>query len=132
MDTIVVATGMPFTLAFFDQPLGGVVELWQQWVQSGEIVHTRHEDPSRDSVVLLRPAVFGAVEFIPHESAGRSWADRMLYSLPCLQGHPDAGDLPPDRAYYWTLNLNGFSATPERLTDGRWGLVLGSWDLGRI
>ncbi len=132
MDTIVIATGMPFALAFLGQSLDDVVGLWEHWVDSAETVRVRHEKPERDTVVLLRPAVLGATQFIPHELVGRAWADRMLYTLPYLQGHSDISDVAPDRAYYWTLNPSGFSATPEQLPDGRTGLVLGNWDLGRI
>jgi hypothetical protein len=132
MDTIVIATGMPFFLAFLDQDIDDVVEIWERWVQSGEFVRARHEDPARDAVVRLRPAVMGTVEFIANESGGRKFADRMLWSMPHLQAHPDAADLPPERAHYWTLNMSGFSAQTETLPDGSVGLVLGNWEFGRL
>lgn len=132
MDTIVIATGMPFLLAFLDQDLDDVVEIWERWVQSGEFVHARHEDPARDAVVRLRPAAMGTAEFIANESGGRKFADRMLWSLPHLLAHPGAADVPPERAHYWTLNMSGFSAHTETLQDGSVGLVLGNWELGRL
>ena len=132
MDTIVIATGMPFLLAFLDSDLDEVVEVWERWAQSGELVRARHEDPARDAVVRLRPAAMGTVEFIAHESGGRRFADRMLWSLPHLVAHPGVGDWPPAAAHYWTLNMSGFSAQTEELPDGRVGLVLGKWEFGRL
>jgi hypothetical protein len=132
MDTIVIATGMPFLLAFLDQDLDDVVELWDRWAQSGELVRVRHEDPARDAVVRLRPAAMGTVEFIANESGGRRFPDRMLLSLPHLQAHPDAADLPPDRAHYWSLSMSGFTARTETSPDGNVGLVLGNWEFGRL
>ena len=54
VDTIVIAVGMPFCLAFLDQPIDEVVSLWESWVESGELVRARHEDPTRDAVIRLR------------------------------------------------------------------------------
>jgi hypothetical protein len=33
LDTIVIAVGMPFCLAFLDQPVDEVVALWESWVE---------------------------------------------------------------------------------------------------
>lgn len=132
MDTIVIATGMPFFLGFLDQSPDDVVAMWEAWTRSGELVAARHEDPARDAIVRLRPASMGVVEFIPNEQAGRKVAERMLWSLPHLQGRPDSSDLPPEHAHFWTLSMSGFSATPERLPQGRTGLVLGHWEIGRL
>lgn len=133
MDTIVIAVGMPFCLAFLDQPIDDVVELWDSWVESGELVRARHEDPSRDAVIRLRPAVLGVAEFIANEpAAGRLFADRMLWSLPNLTPIPGASDHAPQNSHYWTLQMTGFTARPEILTDGTTGLVLGRWDFGRL
>ena len=64
-----IAVGMPFCLAFLDQPVDEVVALWESWVDSGELVQARHEDPARDAVIRLRPSVLGVAEFIPNEPA---------------------------------------------------------------
>jgi len=132
MDTIVIAVGMPFCLAFLEQPIDEVVALWESWVESGELVRARHEDPARDAVVRLRPAVLGVAEFIANEPAGRLFADRMLWSLPALISLPDAADYAPQHSHYWTLQMNGFTARPEAHADGSTGLVLGRWDVGRL
>lgn len=132
MDTIVIATGMPFFLAFLNQPVDDVVRLWESWVDSGESVRARHEAAPRDAVILLRPAVLGTVEFVPHEPTGRRFSDRMLFTLPTLTTLGPGGDLPPQHSHFWTLSMQGMSATPELLADGRTGLVLGEWELGRL
>ena len=36
MDTIVIATGIPFFLAFLDQDIDEVVAMWESWTRSGE------------------------------------------------------------------------------------------------
>lgn len=110
MDTIVIAVGMPFCLAFLDQPIDEVVTLWESWVESGELVRARHEDPTRDAVIRLRPAVLGVAEFIANEPAGRLFVDRMLWSLPSLISLPGAADYAPQSSHYWTLQMNGFAA----------------------
>lgn len=132
VDTIVIAVGMPFCLAFLDQPIDEVVTLWESWVESGELVRARHEDPTRDAVIRLRPAVLGVAEFIANEPAGRLFADRMLWSLPSLISLPGAADYAPQNSHYWTLQMNGFAARPEVAADGSTGLVLCRWDFGRL
>lgn len=132
MDTIVFGTGMPCTLAFLDHDIDDVVVAWESWVQAGQFVRARHEDPTRDAVIGFLPAAIGAVEFVPHDPAGRQWPDRMLWSNPQLQAHPNA-DLPPDKAHYWTLNPVGFSARfDDAMPAGTPGLILGHWELGRL
>lgn len=107
MDTIVIAVGMPFCLAFLDQPVDEVVALWESWVESGELVRARHEDPARDAVVRLRPSVLGVAEFIPNQPAGRLYGDRMLWSvdghekLP-VGGHESAHPRPIRTAHWRT------------------------------
>lgn len=133
MDTIVIASEMPCFLAFLDQDIAGVVELWDSWIDNGEVVRARHENPARDAVVRFRPAAMSTIEFIPTEQRnGRRMADRMLWSKPTLIARPDAADLPPEHAHYWTINMTGFSATRETLPNGSIGLVLGSWEPGRL
>ena len=107
MDTIVIAVGMPFCLAFLDQPIDEVVTLWESWVESGELVRARHEDPTRDAVIRL-------------------------WSLPSLIALPGAADYAPQNSHYWTLQMNGFAARPEVAADGSTGLVLCRWDFGRL
>lgn len=132
LDTIVIAVGMPFCLAFLDQPVDEVVALWESWVESGELVQARHEDPARDAVIRLRPSVLGVAEFIPNEPAGRLFGDRMLWSLPALMSLPDASDSSPQHSHFWTLQMNGFTARPEVSDNGSTGLILGGWDFGRL
>jgi len=131
MDTIVVATGMPLCLAFLGQDVDDVVRLWESWVQSGELVRARHDDPARDAAIRLRPASMGCVEFIPNEPGVRSFPDRMLWSLPSLVAL-GGSDLAPQQSHYSTLAMTGMTARPETLTDGRTGLVLGAWEFGRL
>lgn len=132
MDTIVIATGMPFFLAFLDQQINEVVRLWESWVDSGELVQVRYEGSQRDPVIRLRPAVLGTVEFVPNEPAGRLFQDRVLYTLPTLITAGQSADFAPQHSHYWTLQMKGFTATPEPMADGRTGLVLGHWELGRL
>lgn len=132
MDTIVIATGMPFFLAFLDQPVDEVVKLWESWVESSVLVPARHETRGRDAVIRLRPAALGAVEFVPNEPAGRLFQDRVLWTLPSLNPVDNRADSEPQHSYFWTLNMSGFTARPEVLADGRTGLVLGHWELGRL
>jgi hypothetical protein len=68
MDTIVNGTGMPLFLAFLGQDFNDVVRLWESWVESGELVSARHDDPARDAVIRLRPASIGVVESWPRTS----------------------------------------------------------------
>lgn len=126
-----IATGMPFFLAFLDRDINEVVRLWESWVDSGELVRARYEDSRRDAVIRLRPAVLGAVEFVPNEPAGRLFNDRVLYTLPALLRVEHSADLAPEDSHYWTLQMKGFAATPEPLAGGGTGLVLGHWELGR-
>lgn len=133
MDTLVIGSEMPCFLAFLDQDIADIVELWDSWIASGEVVRARHEDPSRDAVVRFRPAAMSTVEIVPTEPInGRRLADRMLWSKPTLIAHPDGVDLPPERAHYWTINMTGFSAVRETLPNGSIGLVLGNWAPGRL
>ncbi|WP_094287288.1 hypothetical protein [Mycobacterium lehmannii] len=132
MDTIVFGTGMPCFLAFLDHHIDEIVATWMEFVETGQVVRARHENPSRDTVVIFRPASIGTVEFVPNEPAGRKLMDRMLWTPPNLIAHPDAADLPPDKAHYWTLNPVGFSARFETLPDGSPGLILGHWEAGRL
>ncbi|MBY0286745.1 MAG: hypothetical protein K2X52_06315 [Mycobacteriaceae bacterium] len=132
MDTIVFGTGMPCVLAFLDHDIDDVAATWESWVQTGRFVRARHDDPTRDAVIGFLPAAIGAVEFVPHDPAGRQWPDRMLWSNPHLQAHTNAADLPPEKAHYWTLNPVGFSARFETLPDGSRGLILGHWEPGRL
>ena len=46
-----IATGMPFLLAFLDQHINEVVRLWESWVDSGELVPARYEHSQRDAVI---------------------------------------------------------------------------------
>lgn len=134
MDTIVIAPGMPFFLAFLDQPLADVMALWASWVESGELVQTRIEqlnDPVRDAAILLRPAAFGVVQFVPNDPPPRDFMTRIIFAVPTL--HAMFGvDTPPERSHYWTSTMLGLAARPEKLADGKIGLVLSSWDFGRI
>lgn len=132
MDTIVIATGMPFFLAFLDQHIDQVVRQWELWVDSGELVRARYDDAQRDAVIRLRPAVLGTVEFVPNEQTGRLFKDRLLWTLPTLNTVGDSADLAPQHSHYWSLQMRGFTARTEALPDGRTGLVLGHWDLGRL
>ena len=132
MDTIVIATGMPFLLAFLDQRIEDVIELWESWVASGELVPARHEDTTRDAAIRLRPAAFGVTEFVPNEPGGRLFKDRMLWALPALHPLSDSEDTPPNKSHYWTLQMSGFTARPETLAGGATGLVVGRWELGRL
>lgn len=132
MDTIVIASGMPFLLAFLDQPLDDVVALWESWERSGESVAVRHENPSYDAVVRLRPAALGVVQFVRNEPAGRLFGERTLWTLPTLSRFDGADDFAPEHGHYWTLQMGGFTATPETLPDGRTGLILGQWEFGRL
>lgn len=132
MDTIVFGAGMPCFLAFLEHDVDEVMAVWQRWVQTGQFVRARHEDPARDAVVGFLPAAIGTVEFVPNEPGGRKMMHRMLWSQPHLQAHPQADDLPPERAHYWTLNTAGFTARFESLADGSTGIVLGNWEDGRI
>lgn len=131
MDTIVIATGMPHFLAFLDQHIDDVIALWESWVDSGELVHARYEDPGHDAAVRLRPAAMGIAQFVPNEQGGRLFKDRVIWSLPHLQAVPDP-DLHPAHSHYWTLQMGGFTAKTETLPDGRTGLILGNWELGRL
>jgi hypothetical protein len=132
MDTIVIATGMPLFLAFLDQHVDQVVKLWETWVETGELVRARHEDPTHDAAIRLRPAAMGAVEFVPNVPGGQLFKDRMLWTLPNLEPLGNSADLPPERSHYWTLQMRGMTARTETLADGRTGLVLGQWELGRL
>lgn len=132
MDTIVFGTGMPCMLAFLDHDIADVVATWESWVQAKQFVRARHEDPARDAVIGFLPAAIGAVEFVPHEPAGRQYPQRMLWSNPHLQPHTNAADLPPEKAHYWTYIASGFTARFETLPDGSRGLILGHWEHGRI
>jgi len=131
-DVVVFGTGMPCFLAFLDHDIDDVVATWTDWVAAGQVVRARHENPSRDAVILFRPAAMGAVEFVPNDPAGRKLMDRGLWTLPQLRAHPDGADLPPDRAHYWTLDQTGFSARFDPLPDGSRGLILGHWEPGRL
>lgn len=79
-----IATGMPFFLAFLDQHINEVVRLWESWVDSGELVQVRYEGGQRDPVIRLRPAVLGAVEFVPNEPAGRLFTTECCTPCPPL------------------------------------------------
>lgn len=132
MDTIVFGTGMPCMLAFLDHDIADVVATWESWVQAGQFVRARHEDPTRDAIIGFLPAAIGTVEFVPHHPY-RRWPDPMLWSNPHLQAHTNTADLPPEKAHYWTLNPAGFSARfVDTMPAGAPGLILGHWEPGRL
>ncbi len=132
VDTVVIATEMPFFLVFFEQNVKTVIDIWERWVRADQLVKARHENPDIQSLVIFHPANMTTVQFVPNDPAGRKFGTQTLYTLPHLMPRTGADDAAPEHGHYWTLQGRGFSARFEQLPDGSTGLILGNWDYGRI
>lgn len=132
MDTVVIATEIPFFLVFFDQAVSTVVEVWQDWVRTDQLVRAQHENPDNRSLILLHPAQVTTVQFVPNEPGRWMFGTQTLYTLPRLMSHPAAADAAPEHTHYWTLQGTGFSARFDIQPNPTTELILGNWEPGRI